>query len=107
MFALFRRQQDAILNCLTVWSLISHVVRSLTYCLLIILTRALSHLQANRNEFDVVSLVVPTAWEPWLVFRDKGEDFDLHDYLKAVTAARNLPLQILRETRAFAYPCPL
>ena len=69
------------------------------------LTRALSHLQANRNEFDVVSLVVPTAWEPWLVFRDKGEDFDLHDYLKAVTAARNLPLQILRETRAFAYPC--
>jgi len=68
------------------------------------LTRAISHLQARRNEFDVVALVVPNTWEQWLTPRDE-EDFDLHDYLKAVTAAKGLPLQILREARAFTYPC--
>ncbi len=34
-----------------------------------------------------------------------GDDFDLHDHLKAATAARRIPIQLVREDRALAYPC--
>jgi hypothetical protein len=33
-----------------------------------------------------------------------GDDFDLHDHLKAATAARRIPIQLVREDRALAYP---
>ena len=33
------------------------------------------------------------------------EDFDLHDHIKAATAARRLPVQIVREDKALAYRC--
>jgi hypothetical protein len=33
------------------------------------------------------------------------EDFDLHDYLKAITAARGIPMQIVQEGRALQYFC--
>ena len=32
-----------------------------------------------------------------------GEEFDIHDYLKAATAARRIPIQLVREDRALAY----
>ena len=35
---------------------------------------------------------------------DGADDFDLHDHLKAMTAARGLPIQLVREDRALSYP---
>lgn len=68
------------------------------------LTRALSALVPLRTEFDVVLLVLPDRWSE-LFHGPAGDSFDLHDYLKGVSAARGLPLQILLESRAFQYPC--
>ena len=34
-----------------------------------------------------------------------NEDFDLHDHIKAMTAARRMPVQLVREDKALAYPC--
>lgn len=68
------------------------------------LTEALSLLDRHRNDFDVAIIALPDRWECAFTGDDK-DDFDLHDYLKAVTAARGVPLQIVRESRAFAYHC--
>ena len=48
-------------------------------------------------------IYVPLTWAAGFV-GGSGEDFDLHDHLKAVTAARRIPIQLVREDRALAYP---
>jgi hypothetical protein len=67
------------------------------------LIRAIQLLEASRDEFDVIFLYVPTSWSPGFAGQS-GEDFDLHDHLKAATAARRIPIQLVREDRALAYP---
>ncbi len=66
--------------------------------------RALGVLEASRSEFDVVIVYLPVRWQRGFE-GPEGEDFDLHDYLKAITASRGIPLQIVREDKALAYPC--
>ncbi len=66
------------------------------------LTRALQSLDAMRQQFDVIFLYVPASWSEGFK-GGEGEDFDLHDHLKAASAARRLPLQLVREDRALAY----
>lgn len=68
------------------------------------LTRAISAMEAHRTEFDVLLILLPNRWEAGFTGRE-SEDFDLHDYLKAVSASRAIPLQILREDKALAYFC--
>jgi hypothetical protein len=48
-------------------------------------------------------LYIPTRWARGYE-GGPGEDFDLHDHLKAVTAARGIPIQLAREDKALAYP---
>jgi len=67
------------------------------------LIRAIQTLEARRDEFDVIFVYVPSAWAAGFV-GGPGEDFDLHDHLKAATAARRIPIQLVREDRALAYP---
>ena len=39
-------------------------------------------------------------------FKGSGDDdFDLHNYLKAVTAALGIPIQVINETGAMVYSC--
>lgn len=66
------------------------------------LIRAVQTLEARRDEFDVIFIYVPMSWSPGFT-GPAGEDFDLHDHLKAATAARRIPIQIVREDRALAY----
>lgn len=68
------------------------------------LTRAINQLERLRLSFDVLLIYLPQRWTP-AFWGSQNEDFDLHDYLKAITATRNLPMQIVREDRALAYPC--
>ena len=68
------------------------------------LVRAVQALETRRSEFDVLFIYLPLRWEGG--FKGKaGDDFDLHDHLKAATAARRLPIQIVREDKAISYPC--
>lgn len=67
------------------------------------LVRAIQRLDAYRAEFDVLFIYLPQRWAAGY----KGgpdEDFDLHDHIKAVTATRRVPVQIVRQDKALAYP---
>ena len=66
------------------------------------LVRAIQSLEARRNEFDVLFIYIPQSWANGY-FGEPGEDFDLHDHLKAATASRRIPVQLVREDRAIAY----
>lgn len=67
------------------------------------LTRAVHALEARRDDFDVIFIYLPQQWAPGFT-GGVGEDFDLHDHLKAATAARRIPIQLVREDKALAYP---
>jgi hypothetical protein len=67
------------------------------------LTRAVHALEARRDDFDVIFIYLPQRWAPGFT-GGVGEDFDLHDHLKAATAARRIPIQLVREDKALAYP---
>ncbi len=67
------------------------------------LVRAIQGLEARRTEFDILFIYLPKRWAPGYV-GGPDEDFDLHDHLKAATAARRLPIQVVREDKALAYP---
>jgi hypothetical protein len=67
------------------------------------LLRAIQSLEARRSEYDVLFIYIPKRWERGYVGGPE-DDFDLHDHLKAATAARRLPIQLVREDKALAYP---
>jgi hypothetical protein len=67
------------------------------------LVRAIHGLEARRAEFDVLFIYLPQRWAPGY-FGGPADDFDLHDHVKATTAARRLPVQLVREDKALAYP---
>jgi hypothetical protein len=67
------------------------------------LVRAIQSFEVRRAEFDVLFIYLPQRWVAGF-HGGPAEDFDLHDHVKAVTAARRLPVQLVREDRAFAYP---
>jgi hypothetical protein len=66
------------------------------------LTGAMNRINAFRTEFDVVMLFLPERWQSGF-FGD--DDFNLHDYIKAVNASRGVPIQIVREGKALNYRC--
>jgi len=68
------------------------------------LSRALSALAQRRHEFDLVAIYLPNRWNAGF-YGESEEDFDLHDYLKAIMAVRGIPTQIIREDKALSYPC--
>ena len=68
------------------------------------LIRAIHGLEARRSEFDVLFIYLPERWAAGFSGGHE-EDFDLHDHLKATTAARRIPIQLVREDSALTYPC--
>ena len=68
------------------------------------LVRAIQRLQTHRSEFDVLFIYIPQRWNPGYT-GVSNEDFDLHDHLKATTAALGLPIQLVREDSALTYSC--
>ncbi len=65
------------------------------------LVRAIQSLESRRTEFDVLVIYLPQRWAPGFVGR--ADNFDLHDHLKATTAARGLPIQLVLEYSALTY----
>lgn len=68
------------------------------------ISRAITSLQTHRSDFDVIFIYLPRRWSSGFKFKAQEEDFDLHDYLKAITANRAMPLQIITDN-AIEYPC--
>ena len=68
------------------------------------LVRAIHRLQAHRAEFDVLMIFISKHWAPGCS-GGPNEDFDLHDHLKATTAAIGIPIQLVREDSAITYRC--
>lgn len=68
------------------------------------LTRALFSLRTSRTDFDVVLVLVDHRWEAGFTAKD-GEDFDLHDHLKAVAASEGICIQMMRDDSALDYFC--
>lgn len=68
------------------------------------LTRALFALRNARDSFDIVVILLKERWSPG--FRGPaGDDFDLHDYVKAYAASEGICVQFLREDSALNYYC--
>lgn len=63
--------------------------------------RALIH---QRSAFDVVFILLDKAWEPGF-YGGENDDFNLHDYIKALAAFEGIPTQFLNEDRSLAYNC--
>lgn len=70
------------------------------------LRRAISRLLIQRSEFDVLVIYLPEKWKRGF-WGPEGDDFDLHDFLKAYTATIDIPTQIVNDgaTGAFDYRC--
>jgi hypothetical protein len=68
------------------------------------LTQALSSLVTNRSDFDMLLIYLPSRWHAGFK-GGENEDFDLHDYVKAITATSGIPTQIVLEESALTYFC--
>lgn len=68
------------------------------------LQNALARLRLSRADWDVALIYLPERWRRGYV-GGAGDDFDLHDFLKATSAAQAMPTQIVNEAKAIAYKC--
>lgn len=68
------------------------------------LTHALFALRNLRHAYDVVVILLIEDWKAG--FRGPaGDDFDLHDYVKAYAASEGICIQFLRDASALDYRC--
>jgi len=49
----------------------------------------------------VITVFIPKQWEAFRSFKKDGEEFDLHDYIKAFSAQRNITTQIIEESTMY------
>jgi hypothetical protein len=67
------------------------------------LSSAMQQVKQRRAEWDVVLIYLPDRWQP--AFEGgTSVDFDLHDFIKAKTAAQAIPTQILNDD-VWTYRC--
>lgn len=67
------------------------------------LVRAVQSLAVHRDRFEMLFIYIPQRWHAGFK-GGEGDDFDLHDHLKAFTARLGIPIQVVREDKALAYP---
>ena len=67
-------------------------------------TRALFALRNLRGAFDVVAILLKEEWKTGF-YGPRGDDFDLHDYVKAHSASEGVCVQFLLEDSALGYFC--
>ena len=64
------------------------------------LFQCIAPLNSLRGSFDVALIYLPPSWAACF----EGENFNLHDYLKAYCAPSNIPIQIVRQ-KSFERNC--
>ncbi len=65
--------------------------------------KAISVLSAKKDLFDVLIIYLPTAWASGFE-GGLNDDFDLHDFIKGLTATHEMPVQLIQEKTA-DYSC--
>jgi hypothetical protein len=60
------------------------------------ITQAVSSLDATRKP-NIILIFVPTRWRKWTRFAADGEQFDLHDFVKAYCVQRGIATQFLEQ----------
>ncbi|MEP0548925.1 MAG: hypothetical protein ABJF88_18465 [Rhodothermales bacterium] len=69
------------------------------------LTKSIKAIWNNgRQECDVLLIYLPDRWHT-AFYGPEGDDFDLHDHVKAVAAQLKVPTQIIQEESALTYRC--
>lgn len=69
------------------------------------LTKAVKAIwNGGRQECDVLLIYLPDRWRA-AFYGPEGDDFDLHDHVKAVSAQLKVPTQLLLEESALTYRC--
>jgi len=53
----------------------------------------------------VIFVYLPNRWKECFEVKSETEEFDLHDYLKAISAIKGIPIQLIREDKGLAYSC--
>lgn len=61
------------------------------------LNQAISTLQTHRTDFDVLYIYLSDAWASGF-YGSEEEDFDLHDFIKGISAIRGIPVQIITDS---------
>jgi len=61
-------------------------------------------LSNNKYDFDILYIYLPQKWLPTFECKE-DEEFDLHDYIKALCVGYGIPTQIIREDKSLQYPC--
>lgn len=71
------------------------------------ITRTLQSIRNVQHAFNIVLLLLPNRWQNAFKVKNDFEDFDLHHYLKAISASMSLPLQITNDDddSALRYYC--
>jgi len=64
---------------------------------------AIREMSKRVLDYDVLMIYLPEYWSPG--FEDLNTGFDLHDFIKAITAMQNIASQVLRESSAIKYKC--
>ncbi len=52
---------------------------------------------SNTQGQSTIVIFIPTEWQVYENYIDKGESFDLHDYIKAFSASKGISTQLIRE----------
>ncbi len=52
---------------------------------------------ANTHSQSTIVIFIPNEWQPFESYIHEGESFDLHDYIKAFSAAIGISTQLIRE----------
>ena len=69
------------------------------------ITRQITALKSS-TAIDVVVIFIPERWSNWREYKEDGEHFDLHDYVKAYCVQRGIATQFLEEsTLTKPYQC--
>lgn len=51
----------------------------------------------NIQSQHTIVIFIPKEWQAFESFQENGEDFDLHDYIKAFSASKGVSTQLIRE----------
>lgn len=81
------------------WSAINEVQAD-SYKLAQDICKKIEDLYSNHTGI-VITVFIPKQWEAFRSFKKNGEEFDLHDYIKAFSAQRNITTQIIEESTLY------
>ncbi len=69
-----------------------------------IFSNLIPKIYSNIYDFDILFIYLPEHWQSTFECKIDNE-FDLHDFLKALCVGYNIPTQIIREEKSLKYKC--